>query len=240
MDNIKLFQQIKQVFNTESLEKADATLRDVLANLGMGKFTYNYYPKQFLQEETRHTVCTGQVQAWEEYYVSRHYHQIDPIFNRMRKSVTPLSWILQEELLDCDEQQKQLYCDAIDFGFHGGFAIPIHTPYGEFANLVIQDVAAIKLIQEYPEIESALQLIACHYQAAVSYHLEQANTIIHLTDREIQCLQLTANHLSAKQIAATLQITPRTVGFHLENALKKLMVNNKHHAVTKAMQLGLL
>jgi DNA-binding CsgD family transcriptional regulator len=227
-----------------SLNETDNALSHLMTELDCGNFSYNYYPINFTDVSARHHVlCTTQSQPWQDHYNRQHYEQIDPILNSMRKSHLPIGWKLENELSRHGKNQKKLFSEAIDFGLRGGFAIPIHAPRGEFANLVVQDIVVLNLIDSHPDLEHELQLIAYHYHARVNHFIEveHANKLRDpLTLREIECLRLTAQHKTAKEIAQVLKITPRTVGFHIENTLKKLQASNKYQAVTQATQAGLL
>ncbi|MFV9502969.1 MAG: protein kinase domain-containing protein [Oscillochloridaceae bacterium umkhey_bin13] len=59
---------------------------------------------------------------------------------------------------------------------------------------------------------------------------------IHLTTREHEVLQLLAQGQSNKQIAAELQLSPRTINFHLDNIYAKLGVNSRIEAAIYALR----
>ncbi len=61
-----------------------------------------------------------------------------------------------------------------------------------------------------------------------------------LTPREQEVLQLVAQGLANKQIAARLGITERTVKLHVSNILGKLGATNRTDAATLAVQRGLV
>jgi LuxR family maltose regulon positive regulatory protein len=61
-----------------------------------------------------------------------------------------------------------------------------------------------------------------------------------LTDRELEVLELLAQRLSAKEIAASLFISPNTAKRHILHIYEKLQVNTRRDAVIKAQSLGLL
>jgi HD-GYP domain-containing protein (c-di-GMP phosphodiesterase class II) len=61
-----------------------------------------------------------------------------------------------------------------------------------------------------------------------------------LTAREAQALTLLARGLTNKQIAARLEIAPKTVGRHLEHAYAKARVSTRAAAALFAMERGLL
>jgi LuxR family maltose regulon positive regulatory protein len=68
----------------------------------------------------------------------------------------------------------------------------------------------------------------------------QKNYIAPLTNREIDVLELMANRLSNKEIAAALFISPGTVKLHTINIFKKLDVHKRREAVLKAQYLGII
>ena len=60
-----------------------------------------------------------------------------------------------------------------------------------------------------------------------------------LTDREMEVLGLLAQQLTNKEIAAELVISHGTVKQHTHNIYRKLGVNTRRQAVTKAAELGI-
>jgi len=61
-----------------------------------------------------------------------------------------------------------------------------------------------------------------------------------LTPREMEVIQLLAEGLSNKEIAALLFVSPRTVNFHLDNIYSKLGVSSRTEAAICAMRRGWL
>ncbi len=61
-----------------------------------------------------------------------------------------------------------------------------------------------------------------------------------LTDREIEVLQLTAQGLANKQIAARLGISEHTIKFHLSSLYSKLGVSSRTEAVRSGVRHGLV
>jgi DNA-binding CsgD family transcriptional regulator len=62
----------------------------------------------------------------------------------------------------------------------------------------------------------------------------------HLTAREVDVLLRTAAGLSARQIAANLHISPRTVEFHIGAILKRINAENAVQAVSWCYAVGVL
>jgi DNA-binding NarL/FixJ family response regulator len=61
-----------------------------------------------------------------------------------------------------------------------------------------------------------------------------------LTDREMEVLKLMAQGRANKEIAATLEISERTVKFHVSSILSKLGATNRTEAVALAAQQGIV
>jgi DNA-binding NarL/FixJ family response regulator len=69
---------------------------------------------------------------------------------------------------------------------------------------------------------------------------EEADSPEHLTAREIQVLELLAEGLSNKAIAARLGISDQTVKFHVASLSGKLSAANRTDAVRRAVRRGLI
>jgi DNA-binding CsgD family transcriptional regulator len=61
-----------------------------------------------------------------------------------------------------------------------------------------------------------------------------------LTSRELEIVELVANGFSAKEVANTLGIAPRTVERHTENVRVKMRARNRPHMVALAISMGIL
>lgn len=63
---------------------------------------------------------------------------------------------------------------------------------------------------------------------------------LELTHRELQILELVAQGYSAKEVAQTIKIAPRTVEGHIDTIRLKLRARNRTHMVIKAIAANLL
>lgn len=61
-----------------------------------------------------------------------------------------------------------------------------------------------------------------------------------LSDREIKILHLLSKGYRSEQIGKELFIAKRTVNYYIERIYKRLQVNNRAEAITKAIQHGLI
>lgn len=90
--------------------------------------------------------------------------------------------------------------------------------------------------QKIQLVEALLPPIAtCLNSHFFPYQLETP-----LTRREHQILTMVARGSKAAQVANELNITERTVNFHLGSAYRKFHARNRHEALCKAQQAGLI
>jgi DNA-binding NarL/FixJ family response regulator len=61
-----------------------------------------------------------------------------------------------------------------------------------------------------------------------------------LTERECEVLRLVASGMTNREIAATLHLSPHTVGRHLQNVYAKLGVTTRAAATAHAYEHGIL
>ncbi|WP_367718194.1 helix-turn-helix transcriptional regulator [Nitratireductor sp. GISD-1A_MAKvit] len=61
-----------------------------------------------------------------------------------------------------------------------------------------------------------------------------------ISNRELQCLKLTANGLTSEEIAKRLGLSVHTANQYLANTTQKLDAVNRVHAVAKALRTGLI
>jgi DNA-binding NarL/FixJ family response regulator len=83
-------------------------------------------------------------------------------------------------------------------------------------------------------------MVASKLRQHLSRQWAKSAETIDLTPREIEVLQLIAQGMSNKQIAADLAITERTTKFHVSSILSKLEAANRTEAVRLAAQRGLV
>jgi len=79
-----------------------------------------------------------------------------------------------------------------------------------------------------------------HIPAEVAQSLAEHQADALLTEREIDVLQLVAAGRSNKIVADELSISEETVKSHMKSIMSKLSANDRTHAVTIAMQRGIL
>lgn len=142
---------------------------------------------------------------------------------------------------------SDLWEEQAAFGYRCGIAVSLDLPNNwRFAFGIDRD-QPVSNGPELISLQAHLLLLAVHAQAAASRllpnkftSLERAGAFPSLSNRELECLKWTRDAKTAWEIGRILGISERTVAAHLSNAMKKLDCVNKHQAVLRAIDLGLI
>jgi HD-GYP domain-containing protein (c-di-GMP phosphodiesterase class II) len=142
-----------------------------------------------------------------------------------------------------------------------GFPLALTTPPQQFDLRLLQAVVAyVERIKPWRRTEpmsradALRELDALAEQGALdprcvaalrgdNHHVQQEPHAVHafeLTAREREVLQQLCLGLSNKQIAKALDISPKTVGTHVERIYTKMVVTTRAAATMKALQCGLV
>ncbi len=234
-----------QMLAANSLAGLDAIIGVFGERLGFRHYVYRgRFPA--LQGDQPDICIDGFPPAWRSYHVEQgfdaHSH---PIRRRALSSVTPILW---HEFLP---GYPQFYRDTRKFGLVTGITCPLHAPRGEWSSISFGTGRAGPVAEGH--IYDALaecHLFVCFIHEASKRILERehrpANAMAYstqspqLSSRERDCLHWTAAGRTTGAIGSLLGIAERTVTFHLANARRKLGAVNTHHAVSKAITLGLV
>lgn len=234
---------LQQINQAQTLNELDTLFQSIVNELHCHEFTYTFYSKDFNTSKIlQHEYASDYLKKWHEHFVEKDYESVDSIGRKVRTSVVPVVWDLRMEHERARATEKQMFKEALDYGLITGVSIPIYNAKGEVAILVMHSKDITKKLSKHPEQLAILHHLALYYHQKVMELLGVSNDPMDfsLTKREIECLQLTAHSKSPQEIADLLKISTRTVGFHIENANKKLHTKNKYQSIVKALSLELL
>ena len=186
-------------------------------------------------------VMTGNYpRAWQERYLRRGYHAIDPMIEYAKTAEAPMAWSRE---LFAREPLRALARDTLSIGLNHGWLQPMHDPGGGFGMLTLArrggPLGEEELRAKLPMVQWLARVV--HRRLFGEFQAWQRNRAIScLTERELTCLRLAADGGTAQEIAQLAGVGERTVNFHMANAISKMGAANKTHAVALAMRLGLL
>lgn len=160
------------------------------------------------------------------------------------QEVTPLLWS------QAAPENARPLAKARDCGMATGVSCSVHGPGGQwsltsFASPSSGAQAERHMVSVLPDcqiIACAIHCAAARIDGRVADRALALRRLSNgpLSERESQCLLESARGKTTSEIGQTLQISERTVAFHLANVRRKLDAANSRHAVTKALSLRLI
>lgn len=176
--------------------------------------------------------------AWNEKYETSNYVAIDPIVRHCNQSVVPIVWS-RRAFADAPAYWE----DVQNHGMRHGISQSVHDPRGVCSMLSLSRSRDPIRGRELYE-KSAHIIWLCHalHTAVVEQLLRDSafRPSNRLSTRETEVLKWSAEGKTASDIAIILNLSERTVNFHVSTAIKKMGVNNKIAAVVHAVMEGLL
>lgn len=130
--------------------------------------------------------------------------------------------------------------------------VKLAQPGGWVRPFVELGLPMVELLSRFTEKKGSTEYLRCvldHCLTSAEQQVDSAvdkphatsdNNILileQLTKREYEALELLAQRLQNKEIAARLFISPETVKYHLKNLYQKLYVSNRRDAVLKAIEI---
>jgi DNA-binding CsgD family transcriptional regulator len=175
---------------------------------------------------------------WQECYDSRGYLQVDPTVQHALKSSLPVVWSNQ-----LFTHARDMWEDARSHGLRVGWAQASRDPAGAVGLLTLARSAEPLSRSELDANQAKMAWLAQYTHAAMARLLTPKlapETQIALTPREKEVLRWTAEGKTSYEISQILDVSERTVNFHVNNAVAKLGTSNKTQAAVKATALGML
>ena len=246
MLNLSHFQESLMAFaEAPNADEITHLLKRFCQELGFDNFIYALrIPTQF--NESRVVMIKGFPDSWLDHYFQNAYYVQDPVVRYCSQHIVPIAWANLDKVdpaMRGDSESRRIMNEAGDFGLYTGISMPVHSPQGELG------ILSMTLDRRHPNalaiVETAqpyVQLLAGYLHEAVRrvFGLMDRDQLWQLTHREQECLRWTADGKTSWEIAQLLNMSERTVNFHLTNSINKLAVSNRQHAVAKAVLHGLI
>jgi len=210
------------------------------------RFAFVMFCGSFAQRGAREFRFDNFPALWRQHCAIRSRDLLPGSLRRLAlEDVTPLMWS------QAATHGSKSFAKALRCGLGTGVSCSVRGPGGQWS------LTSFALPHDGPAAERHIaaalpdcQLIACaiHYAAAriagrgrdraLSQRRRLGDGL--LSERESQCLVASARGKTISEIGQALQISERTVAFHLANVRRKLDAANSRHAVTKAFSLRLI
>lgn len=241
---MNLLEFIVASHRSESEEQLFNLLKEFLTPYGFDSMIFCLMTDHAsIGESAKHGIITGYPEDWMKHYAAQDYEVIDPIRKEvMLESQRIFDWEKVDLIRPYNKKERTILNEAKECGLRNGVAVSLQNNHNEFVAL---GFARSNVEEELDEITlSMLKLLSIqYYDMYLSLKEKQNQKIkprIHLSDREIEVLKWSAAGKSNGDIATILNISDRTVNFHLQQCFAKLNANSKTLAVVKAIRLGLI
>ncbi|CAA7611661.1 putative transcriptional activator protein vanR [Candidatus Terasakiella magnetica] len=208
---------------------AERTVRD----LGFGGYTYHLY-----RPGLGSLVYIGNWRPeWVERYEENGYADIDPVVQRVLRTVTPFLWHDTVAQRQTNAPERVVLNEARDFGLKVGAEIPIHESGYGGATFSLFSACEPDFMKAWAAHKHNAHIFAIYFHEKYVSLLPAAESteLPPLSKRERECLVWTSRGKTAWEVAEILHISERTVKDYLDSSARKLGSFSKHHAVVKAI-----
>jgi len=173
---------------------------------------------------------------WARHHRRMGYTTVDPLVQVAQRRATPCSW--SEAMADFPEGsgEQTIHAERLSHGVADGLLVPIHTKNGYAGLVSISAQASFAM----PAIHAlAVISLVVHNQLSALLRSDPGDQE-DFTAREIECLKWAAAGKSDAEIATILELSPKTVNFHIEGAKRRMNAASRTHAVASAIRSGLI
>jgi len=178
-------------------------------------------------------------QPWVERYAEREYFRHDPLVRYARTTAIPAFW----DRSICESEQEVAVVETGEqFGLRAGLVFPIYAADGYLGILSFASPSFHVSEVDVQFVFAKGLLMATLMHRGVQEMLAESERAIkpQLTARELECLKWIAAGKSSWEISHIIGISEHGVLYHIRNVMAKYGVSNRHVAVRRAMEDGLI
>ncbi len=236
-------QFIGDVNGVRDIAALRARFSEAISRMGFCTFVYAGMHIPQLDDNSTPYIVSTFPDDWQQHYFQQEYYRSDPIIASALHSVLPTQWsdLGQNSL---QKPQANVMNEARNHGLEHGFAVPVHGHGGEFGlTSVVSNESGKEFRRLLLNHAHDLHLMTIYFHSAIQDVINgeqnQAKKIS-LTPRETECLLWSVQGKTSWEVSMILHVSEATVNFHMRNAMKKLGVYSKAHAIAKTLVLGLI
>jgi DNA-binding CsgD family transcriptional regulator len=175
--------------------------------------------------------------SWLSTYREQRYYTIDPVASKLFSANEPMVW-RDVRARYKSKSARTFYGRAAEFGLKEGLSFGsrfARTPSASFFTCVGDELT------RNPRHLAIVHYLLPHLHAALSkVHLGMLKTMPKLTRQELVVLNWAKYGKTNWEISLSMNISERTVKFHVENAIRKLQSANRAQAIAIALSQGLI
>jgi DNA-binding CsgD family transcriptional regulator len=234
---------VERIVSSQTTQEAFDHFCDAMRQHGYDRIAYslvNDHPSLGLSSQ--HGLATSYPEDWMKHYAARKFSLIDPVTRQVLTSRTPFFWSDVTAKLDRLLPPRQMMDQAADAGLGDGIGISLR---GDGPELVGVGIARSSLPtseqnkpQDYNLLGGAYLLSTCLHATYRDLYIKAARAA--LSTREHDVLSWAAEGKTDAEISIILDIGVDTVKFYWKSIFRKLEVNSRTYAITKAIRQQLI
>lgn len=229
----KAYQRFVDILSGQaSRSELEAALAAAAGALGLPMFAYILLP----ENTSAPSLISNYPDAWTEHYRTHRYDRLDPVIGTAARAMEPFEWGPDLRVGRRSAGCVRFFAEAARFGIRFGFTIPVRDRQRRLAAVTFAtDEHGRSFRQSIEAYRSELHLMALFFHRRACSTLDPERRIdgIKLSPRQFEWLEWVARGKSAWDTARIIDISRRTVLFHLEGTKAKLDVKSMQHAIAK-------
>jgi LuxR family transcriptional regulator, quorum-sensing system regulator CviR len=193
-------------------------------------------PNQHLQKLEK-LINVNYPLGWVEHYMQSNFASCDPILHTpMGKD--PIFW---RETFSVAKSPlaKRFIAEAASFGLGNGVSFSAASSRQNMASLISFTGEEVTRDTQLVEMLNCLVPHLYHAMMRVTNLAPMSPSAMLLSNREYDIFHWMSRGKTNWEIATILEISERTVKFHVANIIRKLNANNRTHAIVLGLQQGL-
>lgn len=230
--------QLTQLSYTTDIENAYRIALGFAKNIGFKFFAFSttYQTKNNQVNTIRRN---NYPVDWNNEYEQKNLRSIDPVVAHCHRSMLPILW--SENLFS---NVPSLWEDLVAQGLEHGWSQSFHDEESGLCSILslARSHCPITAMELYENLGFSV-FMCSHLHSLVAQSLPKRSAkpaTPHLSPREIDVLELAAAGKTADESARILNLSARTIHFHIQSSIDKLGVNNKIAAIIAALKAGYL
>ena len=183
--------------------------------------------------------------CWFDSYFELELQKYDPVVRYCFDQTAPVRW---DKLAQMEQyitpEGLQIMQQAAENGLVNGISVPYKAPSGEISvfslSTSMEDDIDDRMLKALAPAQAFGTALFQNLSRIQENFAKKEDDAPNLTSREIECLFWACEGKTTWEISKILEVSERTIVFHLASATKKLGAVNRQHAVAKAIISGLI
>lgn len=228
--------QLNQFSNTTEVDSAYKHALNFAKNIGFKFFAFST-AYQNKESQVRTLNLNNYPSDWNKEYEQKKMSAIDPVVAHCNQSMLPILWT--EELFS----KVPFLWEALEAqGLQHGWSQSLHDDESGLCSILslARSHCPVTALELYENLGFSV-FLGRHLHALVAQTLPKPPAkpkVPRLSVREIDVLKLAAAGKTADESARILNLSPRTIHFHIQSSIEKMGVSNKISAIVAAMNAG--